>query len=237
MFMAQLCLDYSKSLFRGDEPGWSRRALESVRAGQQFAQYALALIADRARILVHELGHVYLGGSPHCGYHTKREGDQRWRSCFDVAARFLWAQVTAENGLPLDTYVGKTALGGSPSAEPDFTGRTKRDGENDRAFWVYEWVSPFLGCHAVRDGEEDRDLNVGKFKKGPQTVCVGRYEVGLDAPGVWGGGFDFRTTDGCICAAPASTDTSATTGWTYTTPSSCTDYTLGARGVYHVPTT
>jgi hypothetical protein len=237
MFMAQLCLDYAKSLFRGDEPGWSRRALESVRAGQQFAQYALALIADRARLLVHELGHAYLGGSPHCGYDTTREGDQRWRSCFDVAARFLWAQVTAENGLPADTYVASMALSGTPSPESDFADRPKREGENERAFWVYKWANPFLSCQFVREGDEGREFSQEEFGKGPRTVCLGQYEVDLNAPGVWGGGFRFKTTDGCVCAAPASMDPSATVGWTYTTPSSCKNHALGARGVYYVPTT
>jgi hypothetical protein len=241
MFMAQLCLDYAKSLFRGEEPGWSDRALESVQAGQQFAQYALAPIAGRARILVHECGHAYLGGTPHCGYAIGNDGDgdgdHRWRSCFDVAGRFLWSQVTAENGLPIDTYVANGALSRNISSEPDFLHRSTQEGENERAVWVYEWVNPFLGCERVQRGAEERQANPKQIRDGTRTVCVGRHRVDLAAPGVSGGGFTFATTNGCMCSAPVTRSASAELGWSYSVPNSCRTTAVGARGVHSVPTT
>jgi hypothetical protein len=108
MFMAQLCLDRARALCRRREreaPDWAPQAVLAVRAGRQFASYALVIIAERARVLVHELGHVYLGGSPHCGYDASilskevpspvadHTGAPRWRSCFDVASWAFLARV------------------------------------------------------------------------------------------------------------------------------------------------
>jgi hypothetical protein len=224
MFMAQLCLDRQRALCSRREreaPDWAQQAVDLAAAGRQFASYALVIIAERAKVLVHELGHVYLGGSPHCGYDAsilsdpdptpvaERTGAPRWRSCFDVASWAFLARVQAENGLPIQPYIAEAALEALPSAQsPDFgnylESRT-RETELNRPFWVGPGAD-FEGCGNVLAGaeyvnEDTEDAFVGHVSTA--TVCVGRATWALSSLGVAGGGFSFSTTNGCSCEVPA----------------------------------
>jgi hypothetical protein len=226
MFMAQLCLDRARALCRRREreaPDWAPQAVLAVRAGRQFASYALVIIAERARVLVHELGHVYLGGSPHCGYDASilskgvpspvadHTGAPRWRSCFDVASWAFLARVQAENGLPIEPYIAVVAADGSPSSQrsPDFGSHpdsTTREIEQlNRPFWVGPGID-FEGCGNVLAGaeyvnEDTEDAFLGHVSTA--TVCVGRATWTLSSLGEAGGGFSFSTTNGCSCEVPS----------------------------------
>jgi hypothetical protein len=224
MFMAQLCLDRARALCSRREreaPDWAPQAVLAVRAGRQFASYALVIIAERAKVLVHELGHVYLGGSPHCGYDAsilskevaspvaEHTGAPRWRSCFDVASWAFLARVQAENGLPIEPYIAEGAAGRAPSSQrsPDFGGHpgstTREIEELNRPFWVPGRAGG--DCTSVPVGAEYINAEVERRMRRPAgaTVCVGRARWELSALGESGGGFSFFTTNGCACEVPS----------------------------------
>jgi hypothetical protein len=262
MFMAQLCLDRARALCRRREreaPDWAPQAVLAVRAGRQFASYALVIIAERARVLVHELGHVYLGGSPHCGYDASilskgvpspvadHTGAPRWRSCFDVASWAFLARVQAENGLPIEPYITVVAADGSPSSQrsPDFGGHprsTTREIELNRPFWVPGRAGG--DCAHVVVGAEYINAEVEERMRRPAsaTVCVGRAKWELTGLGETGGGFSFSTTNGCACEVPSEPTTasggSILSGYTPDlSTAACPDVIAYRRGSHAVPHT
>ena len=236
MFMAQMCLDRTRLLVRVREresSRWIVEAVEAANAGREFASYALSIIASRAKLSVHEIGHIYLGGSPHCGFDasilTDRErereavygasGSPRWRSCFDVASHAFEVHVRAENGLPADSYCALRA--GSArilraDSSPDFDVRlvNERTFEVDRPFWAGSFDS-FTSCGNVRQGLEYQPTVALYPEDGwvvsTATVCVGKGQWSLTDIGKSGGGYTFQTTNGCDCAV-ASVPTTLTGG-------------------------
>jgi hypothetical protein len=249
MFMGQLCLDYARHLLRGGLPIDRSRAAEAntaVQAGRRFAQYALAPLARRIQILIHELGHVYLGGAPHCGFHLdKPVPATRWRSCFDVASEAVYLRVAAENGLPMDPYIAKDVIGNSSIliADPDFSSRGADTGDMDRAFWVTDWAGGVRDCNAVQSGEEYLNVisRVATYARSPEGVCIGRIQATLTAPGAPNGGLEFATTNGCDCytATPrvAVVPLSGDLPFEIDRSAACLTTYIGLRGVYFAATT
>jgi hypothetical protein len=228
-------------------------------AGRQFAGYALVVLAQRARLLVHELGHICIGGSPHCGYHSQlldREdsgdlhlltGAPRWRSCFDVASYAFLARVQAENGLPVEPYIASIAISSPPASDsPDF-GTFRESGTRtarlDRPFWVRSSVG-FDSCERVPSGAEYINTRVTRLIEDPSSapICVGRSSWTLSAIGLYGGGLVFSTSNGCSCRVP-SVVTTGTGGSVLagfepgSSSAACADSIAYRRGVYAVPRT
>ena len=255
MFMAQICLDRARTLCRHRTgPDWAPKAVEAVRAGRRFSSYALVIIAERAKVLVHELGHVYLGGSPHCGFDAQILSDEeprslhevtgapRWRSCFDVAALTFLSKVQAENGLPVAAYVAAAALEDviTPARSPDFSGAdlsVQREELLNRPFWVTPRIGS-LSCESVRSGAEYINAEVEDAIRRPASasVCVGRATWSLLDVGSVGGGVRFATSNGCACevaTVPTTTEGgSVLSGFKPGSSSVCTDGDLYARGAY-----
>lgn len=61
----------------------------AAKAGKRFGRYALAYLVYHGSMLIHELGHVYLGAC-HC----------HWNCCLDQAGGAWWLEVKARLGLP-----------------------------------------------------------------------------------------------------------------------------------------
>jgi hypothetical protein len=201
MFMAQVCLDHCWHIIRVPGEGTADRAWEVLEAGRRFAGYALSLIAERASLLVHEFGHMYLGGVPHCGFDTDGSGAPRWRSCFDVARRHLWAQVVAENGLAVDTYTARTE--GPLGGDPDFDFPPAEIGfalAND--IWRFGTGS---SCERLVRGEErPADEDQWGEVNGTHSGCIGRVRLELPMVGERGGGYWMDVTDGCQCSVSST---------------------------------
>ncbi len=241
MFMAQLCLDRGRELVQRGLPisrRAAREALAAIHAGERFAQYALAPIALRAGILVHELGHIFLGGSPHCGFDLPSgRPSNRWRACFDIASEALRARVAAENGLPTDPYVALLAQASSlASRDPDFRSRVPKEEDIERPFWVTDFAV-FPSCSLVTAGEEYlTDSGRATVAANPLGVCIGRNRWSLTTPGEASGGLDFRTSNGCDClaAGTVSRPPSSGVGLTFTIDRTapCLSTNLGSRGSY-----
>jgi hypothetical protein len=241
MFMSQLCLDYGRHLLRGGLPvgrPTAAAANTAIHAGQRFAQYALAPLAKRASVLAHELGHVYLGGAPHCGFDTESGApSSRWRACFDVAAEALLARLTAENGLPIDAYVASDAQGGPPTqSDPDFTDRNVEERDLDRPFFVFELAWGLPTCGAVVDGNEYMSDEVAaRYAIDQSGACVGRQRSTLAGAGAISGGLQFATTNGCECLTPtidAGSSRPAVERFEVDRTTACLAANIGARGVY-----
>ncbi|MBL8614464.1 MAG: hypothetical protein JNM72_02535 [Deltaproteobacteria bacterium] len=209
LFMAQLCLDRHRYLVRiGGTGSPTRAATRSLEAGQAFSGYALGVIASRSAVLVHELGHMYMGGMPHAGF-MPGDGRPRWRSCFDLARRELQARVIAENGLPIyeyvanlaaDTYAGVSSVS-SLTRGVDVGGPT-----NERRFDLAEpfYVRVFHGiaaasCSSVPFGAEDPFAIASREIGASPAGCVGRVWVQFTRPASTGGGYIIRSTQGCSC--------------------------------------
>ena len=92
MHLARLALDYAYAL--GDE-GDLAGAAEYLLTAQRLSRYVLCMLADHGETLIHEIGHVYLGGG-HCphGHHC----------CFESASNAWKCRVRAHLGIPLYTY-------------------------------------------------------------------------------------------------------------------------------------
>ena len=193
MFMAQLCLDHVRHLLLGPLGFGAPGLLAIFDAGQRFSSYALALIADRSALLVHEFGHMYLGGTPHCGFHDDLGGAPRWRSCFDVARRYLWTRVVAENGLPLDTYVPSVVTDGETDrVDPDFDREYPlRHFKLANPYWRYypASVDDDYGCNRVQWGSEDgySDWLVRKKAGDPDFKKPSGWPVEVGRAGCVGG--------------------------------------------------
>lgn len=245
MFMSQICLDRYRALVRAG-PGNVSLKLDVLDAGRSFSKYALALVASRAALLTHEFGHVYLGGVPHCGFHLSdgveaTDGRARWRACFDVASRFVWSRMAAENGLPVQTYVSSRAATATSLSvgDPDFAG------EQNPTSWTLQnpvWVTtpPMMSgqnCEALRFGSEDPPSPwwaVSGFDLSA-SACVGSAEVTFKIPGDVGGGFEFRSSNGCNCMAAAVVPAApgplgGSLNWSASTP--CFTSNRGLFGVY-----
>lgn len=88
LFLGRLAYDYYRATWSASlRPSW--RVLP--RRARTFARYALRLLAERGRLLIHELGHTYTGGG-HCGSSNA--------CCFEYAARLWESRVVANMGLP-----------------------------------------------------------------------------------------------------------------------------------------
>lgn len=123
MFIAHMCLDYSAGFRRSDELGDTFRL-----QAEYLSRYALMLMADQARVIVHEVGHVFLGES-HCS-----DGHN---CCFDVAADAWFCRVTARLGLPSAVYnsavvPGRTDFHLTESVVVDACNGCSRDDARDR---------------------------------------------------------------------------------------------------------
>lgn len=83
---------------------------EYAEVGRRLGRYALSAAMNYARLLIHELGHVYMPGSGHCKYGC----------CWDVAAAHWQCKVAGVLGLPL---VANTNFISNVAALPlDFSG-------------------------------------------------------------------------------------------------------------------
>jgi hypothetical protein len=240
LFMAQVCFDYSRALAASGRPALGARARVAA-AGQAFAGYALSVLAERAALLVHEFGHMYLGGVPHCGY-LEGDGRPRWRSCFDAARRSMFARIVAENGLSIEPYVADDAADAFSTgvalsvAAPDLvTGwRYQLDRPYYRAGYPFG-LTPT--CDWVPTGSEDLKVAVDEFWRlidPAAAACAGSFRVDLLRAGMGGGGYELRTTNGCECPIPftfvmGGVPTLSFTSTCYRTPMS--------SGVFNVPAT
>lgn len=239
MFMAQLCLDYCRSMIRGARVRSATPSVgEAWRAGTAFAGYALRIVAGRASLLVHEFGHMYLGGTPHAGFQPVH-GRPRWRACFDIARRTVLARIVTENGLPPDEYVADDArraysTGGTiASLQVDAGGGpTWRATELNNAFYVYSDTVRPVSCDNIPYGTETYGEVVWAHTDPSFGGCIGRYWTTYDQPGVQGGGYSMQMTNGCNCEAPLIPTTFTAAGMTLTRGS--IDYTATC---YTVPPT
>jgi len=88
LYLARMALDYA----RDPEVGLGDSAADDFRqAASELARYALRILVDRGRLLIHELGHAWLGGG-HCSHDC----------CFDLSAARWECAVTALLGLPIE---------------------------------------------------------------------------------------------------------------------------------------
>jgi hypothetical protein len=222
MFMAQLCLDYAFALLTGafvpSEPERLATAglYQAAAAASNIAAFALGVVARRSEVLVHEFGHVYLGGSPHSG--INEVPGRHWNACFDIVANYWRANVIRHNGLPHGAYVasnleslrdaGRSLELFSEDGPLDFS-YTRETYHTERTLWVL--VRDFTEsawCSAVVEGYENRDMNAGagrwrQLEAGLDLsltgACAGLIRVDLDAPGVPNSAMRFGTTNGCSC--------------------------------------
>ncbi|MCB9780606.1 MAG: hypothetical protein H6742_18710 [Alphaproteobacteria bacterium] len=103
---ARVCYDY----------GRATGSTEHLTAARRLGAYALSPIGDWGRVLIHELGHTYMGQGGHC----------RFQSCFDVAA-FAWdTAVRARLGLPLRVWDSGSTPTTTTAFDRDFGGGTVR---------------------------------------------------------------------------------------------------------------
>lgn len=252
MFMAQVCIDRARCLLRSPSSRlYAGEFLAVYQAGLQFGQYALAVIASRSALLLHEFGHNYLGGSPHCGFDANsrpelrqlrrhpfgvpaKDGRPRWRSCFDVARWFLHTQIVAEGGLSVDAYYNRSAVP-HPDRQPTFT----RKLHNPFLRFGPAPFPPVAPCSAVAYGSEDQP-NPDDYWLRPASLdaagCIGNFRAQLSAPGDIGGGYTFWTSNGCSCSA-AGIEGDGGTVVALSTSTSCYFGNLGELGVHFVAST
>ncbi len=128
-----------------------------------------------------------------------------------------------------------------PSADPDFTGEPSPSAWTlQNPFWVFAPpMTPAPSCDAVRFGSESAPsawFSIAGFDAS-NAVCVGRVETLFDAPGVPGGGFEFRASNGCSCMVPAVVPRTVggTIGWDDSAP--CYQGNVGLTGVHDAPRT
>lgn len=86
LFAARATYDYVPFLVESGDIEAAKRYLQSSR---EFGKMALAYISAWSRILVHEFGHLYVGGG-HC----------TWQCCFDGSAARMVCAISARVGLP-----------------------------------------------------------------------------------------------------------------------------------------
>jgi hypothetical protein len=94
LFLARMCLDYALSAFSD-----LSTFIALVETAQRLSRYALRLIAQQARLMIHEIGHVFLG-SGHC---THADGNDPM-CCFDAASEAWLCRVRAHLGLPVNAH-------------------------------------------------------------------------------------------------------------------------------------
>lgn len=96
LYLARMALDYAQDPLgapAGDRAEYRRKAFELSR-------YALRIIVDQGRLVIHELGHVHNGWGGHCS---------RGNCCFDLAGHRWRCALTALMGLPMDTGTSNAA--------------------------------------------------------------------------------------------------------------------------------
>jgi hypothetical protein len=90
LFLARLALDYAlERLATGDLDD----AFDYAQVASRLGRYALIVVADRAAALVHEVGHVFLGGG-HCAHDC----------CFSAAAEAWTCRIRGHLGLPREVF-------------------------------------------------------------------------------------------------------------------------------------
>jgi hypothetical protein len=94
-------------------------------------------------------------------------------------------------------------------------------------------------CDALRFGSESAPaawFSIAGFDAS-NAACVGRAETVFNAPGVPGGGFEFRSSNGCNCmvSAVVPLTVGGTVGWDDSAP--CYQGNVGLTGVHDAPRT
>lgn len=85
MYLSRMAFDYWRS-------GEGSRAYYGV--AWQLARYPLAMMANLGRLLIHEIGHIYMGDDGHCPYGC----------CFEVAGQKWRCEVLGQLGLPWEPF-------------------------------------------------------------------------------------------------------------------------------------
>lgn len=106
---------------------------------QALGRYALRVLVDRGRLLIHELGHVHNGTGGHCS-----RGD----CCFELAAQHWECAVVAAWGMPIHS--------GCSPAEQTWTDTTDEGAltacQGDEAGTAEPWMRCVLGSPGTRWG-------------------------------------------------------------------------------------
>ncbi|MCK6507985.1 hypothetical protein L6R53_32235 [Myxococcota bacterium] len=90
LYLARMAFDYAADLEDGAAP--FERA-DYRRKAWELGRYALRLLVDQGRLVIHELGHVHNGWGGHCS---------NGECCFDLAAYRWECALVAQLGLPID---------------------------------------------------------------------------------------------------------------------------------------
>ncbi len=98
LFLARLALDYALDRLEALDLD---AAFDYAQVASRLGRYALVVVADRASVLVHEIGHSFLGKG-HC----------KFDCCFEVASQAWLCEVRGHLGLPRNTF--------SPRSSGDF---------------------------------------------------------------------------------------------------------------------
>lgn len=141
MFLARMAMDYGRWL---ESQGRSTEAMQAEVAADLISRYALRIMAERCRLLIHEIGHAWLWTSPdsltywgsHCEYNC----------CNDIAQTHWWCWVRAALGLPYQVYQRVGLYGDYDPAHPTMdyveldpcSGDIEKNGEfSQRAYHVW----------------------------------------------------------------------------------------------------
>jgi hypothetical protein len=163
LFLARIAHDYWL-----ESHDWDYLAYAS-----RLARFALRVIASWGKLLIHEMGHTFLGLG-HC----------EWDCCFDVAANAWLCKVRGWLGLPEDDdkpwYVPRaekqgTDCGASWPPEEDGT-----DEEDERSWWI--GYGMFYRCDVRRFGVAGQEARYCATGCGVIRSCV-------------------RTEEGVVCAS------------------------------------
>ena len=122
MFLARTVYDYSRWL---KAAGRANEALDAAESAELMARYGLGVLAERSRLLIHEIGHAYTRdnkGDPAVN-DTEYEGSDHcsFNCCNDISQTLWWCWVRSALGLPFYPYapvsnVPANALGGGDFA-------------------------------------------------------------------------------------------------------------------------
>jgi hypothetical protein len=226
MTLARLFVDQKRYLHEYGDIflGVGVGASDSGTEGITFGRFALAVANNLARLYVHELGHVYLGGSPHCGFLTEDEvtdpvnpygpfynssdlGTPRWAICWEIAARNMETTIMADNGLPQDSHLSykmRDYLQGSgvtaPSLRPRVDDFFRASSGTLDGGTIYARTDLSNLCSTVEFGLQASEYDRGDYDATGLTICSGRFRRDLDASLTMNAGFTLTTTQGCSCS-------------------------------------
>lgn len=97
LYLARMAFDYARDTTGGAAP--AERA-DYRRKAYDLGRYALRIMTDQGRLVIHELGHVHNGWGGHCS---------RGECCFDLAGYRWQCSLSALLGLPIDTGTSDAA--------------------------------------------------------------------------------------------------------------------------------